>query len=156
MNEFKITWGLFSDTAKAPTKKYEDAGYDIYEDELTSKGVMSYVLQPSETRRFDTNIGYVIPAGYVAIVKERSSYGKISTYIGAGVCDSGYRNQVGVYITNASDESIVLDLRKAIAQIIFIKHESDENAKSIRTTTEEFSKIFQSKRGLGREGSTNK
>lgn len=160
--DFSILWGLFTNTAVQPTKRSEDAGYDLYEDTLYSQGISNFVLKAGETKRFDTNVGYVIPQKYAGIVKERSNTGKLSIIIGAGTLDSGYRNNCGVFITNCSNDDIVINFedekgnRKAIAQIVFIEHEEDENAKSIRTTPQEFAELYPSDRGLGREGSTKK
>ena len=160
--DFKLVWGLFTDTAIQPTKRAEDGGYDLYEDLLYSQGITKYVLKVGETKRFDTNVGYVIPQKYIGVVKERSNTGKLSFLIGAGLLDSGYRNNCGIFITNCSNDDIVVDFeddkgnRKAIAQIVFIEHEEDVDAKSIRTNPEEFAKLYPSNRGLGREGSTNK
>lgn len=160
---FDLIWGLFSDTAVAPTKREEDGGWDIYEDALYRIGIYKYTLKSGQTKRFDTNLGYVIPKGYTAIVKERSSMGKISMFIGAGVLDSGYRNQCGIFITNASKEDIEINMlnedgsRKAIAQILFVKTEHKENPKVVSGVTPElFSKMYPSDRGLGREGSSGK
>lgn len=160
--KFDLIWGLFSDTAVKPTKREEDGGWDIYEDDLFQQGIYEYTLKVGETKRFNTNLGYAIPTGYTALVKERSSTGKLSMYVGAGVCDSGYRNQCGVFITNASNEDVTINMqnddgsRKAIAQILFVKTEHKKDPKSVRTTPDEFAQMYPSTRGLGREGSSNK
>lgn len=155
-NEFKLLWAKFSPTAIVPTKDFHNAGFDIYEDVIRSTGKEFYVLKPNETKRFDTNIGYHIPDGYVAIVKQRSSHGKLPIFVGSGVCDSSYRNQVGVYMTNTSDSEVTIDLTKAIAQILFIKVEHCGQGSYIETTPEKFAEMFKSERGLGREGSSGK
>ena len=156
MKNFKLTWAKFSSTAKVPTKRIEDAGFDIYCDYEKLGLSEFYTLKPHETKRFDSNIGVVIPEGYVGVVKERSSTGKFSTYVGAGVIDSGYRYGIGVFFTNASDESITLDLKKAIAQMVIFEclHDNGEIVDNI--SPEEFAKQFPSDRGLGKEGSTGK
>ena len=154
--DFKLTWAKFSSTAKVPTKRLEDAGYDIYCD-YESLGLSEiYVLQPHETKRFDSNIGVVIPTGYVGIVKERSSTGKLTTYVGSGVIDSGYRYGIGVFFSNASDEPIQLNLKNAIAQMVVFKCEHCNGSYVVETTPQEFAELYPSDRGLGREGSTNK
>ena len=152
----KIIWGKFTPTAITPTKRIKDAGFDIYEDTLRSQGKTEYILQPFETKRFDTNIGLVIPEGYVAIAKERSSTGKLSIFVGAGVIDSNYRGGVGVFITNASGEMTKINLEKAIAQLVIHKCEHSESDEVFEGSPEEFSRAYPSDRGLGKEGSTGK
>jgi len=154
--DFKLIWAKFSPTAIVPTKRIEDAGLDIYCDYEAFGMSDIYILQPHETKRFDSNIGVVIPEGYVGIVKERSSTGKFTTYVGSGVIDSGYRYGIGVFFTNASDQSIQLDLKKAIAQMVIFECLHDNSSNIEITTPEQFAKDYPSNRGLGKEGSTNK
>lgn len=156
MNEFKLTWGKFSPTAIVPTKRVEDAGLDIYCDYKALGLSDIYVLKPHETKRFDSNIGVVIPEGYVGVVKERSSTGKHTCYVGAGIIDSGYRFGIGVFFSNASDEEIVINLKKAIAQMIILKCEHDDGSDVVEITPEQFKDMFPSERGLGKEGSSGK
>lgn len=152
----KLTWAKFSDTAIVPTKRVEDAGFDIYCDHSALGLSDSYVLKANETKRFDSNIGVVIPDGYVGVVKERSSTGKLSMFVGAGVIDSGYRYGIGVFVTNTSDDDIVLDLNKAIAQMVVFECLHDDSSNYLRLTPEEFKDMFPSVRGLGREGDSGK
>ena len=153
---FNLLWAKFSPTATVPTKDSHNAGFDVYVDYQALGLSEIYILSSNETKRFDTNIGYVIPEEYVAIVKQRSSHGKLPIFVGSGVCDSSYRNQVGVYITNTSDKPVQIDLTKAIAQILFIKVEHCDKSNFIETTPQEFAEMYPSDRGLGREGSSGK
>jgi deoxyuridine 5'-triphosphate nucleotidohydrolase len=156
MNEFKLIWGQFSPTAKVPTKDTENAGYDIYVD-YEGLGLSEfYTLKPHETKRFDSNIGVVIPSNHVGIVKERSSTGKLTTYVGSGVIDESYRGGLGVFFTNASDEDITLDLKKAIAQMVIFECKHSEGEVIGNINPSEFAEMFPSDRGLGKEGSTGK
>ena len=157
MNKFELIWAKFSETATVPTKRKEDAGFDIFCD-YKSLGLSEiYVLKPHETKRFDSNIGVVIPTGHVGIVKERSSTGKLTTYVGSGVIDSGYRHGIGVFFTNASDEPITINLKNAIAQMVIFGclHDDSENIIS-NITPNEFAELYPSDRGINKEGSTNK
>ena len=157
MNKFELIWAKFSETAIVPTKREEDAGFDIFCD-YKSLGLSEiYVLKPHETKRFDSNIGVVIPTGHVGIVKERSSTGKLTTYVGSGVIDSGYRHGIGVFFTNASDEPITINLKNAIAQMVVFRclHDDSENIIS-DITPDEFAELYPSDRGINKEGSTNK
>ena len=155
IEELEVTWGKFSDTAIVPTKSTNNAGLDIYEDENRHRNPNFYI-KPFQTVRLNTNIGMVLPTGYVGIVKERSSTGKLSMFIGAGVIDESYRGQIGVFITNTSDKPVMLDLNKAIAQIVILKCEHSNSTNVFTGTAEEFAEKYPSDRGLGKEGSTGK
>ena len=155
-NEFKLTWAKFSPTAKVPTKRFEDAGYDVFCDHESLGLSEVFMLQPHETKRFDSNVGVVIPEGYVGVIKERSSTGRLTTYVGAGVIDSGYRHGIGVYFSNASDLPIQINLNKAIAQMVIFKCEHANTNYVEEISPEYFAKKYPSNRGLGREGSSGK
>jgi dUTPase len=155
----KIVWAKFSETAIIPTKRREDAGYDLYEDE-NRKECDFYVMQPFETKKFNTNIGVVIPYGYAGIVKKRSSHGKLPIYLGADTVDSGFRGSIGVYMTNSSPDPVTLSIKHAIAQLVIIKSkhiESEQNDDNcFKTTPEEFAILYPSERGITKEGKSGK
>ena len=151
-----LIWAKFSDTAIVPTKIEENAGFDLYCD-YKSLGLSDTItFKPFETKRLDSNIGVVIPNGYVGIVKERSSTGKYSCFVGSGVIDSGYRHGIGVFFTNTSDKDMTLDLKKAVAQMVIVECLHDNSTNIITISPEEFAKLYPSNRGIGREGSTGK
>lgn len=153
MEDFNLTWAKFSETAIVPSKRESDAGFDLYVDKGKYENLIIY---PNSTVRFDTNIGIVIPKGYVGIVKERSSTGKLSMFVGAGVIDEGYRGQIGVFITNTSNDCISLPIDKAVAQMIIVECAHSNSKHVFCGTPEEFAEKYPSERGLGREGSSGK
>ena len=87
-----------------PTKRLEDAGYDIYanfeEDYI--------ILNPHETKMIPTGIACACDTDYCFILKERGSTGTKGMAQRCGVIDSGYRNEIFVPITNTSDNALVL------------------------------------------------
>ncbi len=81
-----------------PTKRDEDAGYDIYpcfEDDFI-------LIPPHHTRMIPTGIACACDTDYCFIVKERGSTGTKGMAQRCGVIDSGYRNEIFVPITNTT------------------------------------------------------
>ena len=144
-----------------PSKRDEDAGYDIYpffeEDNLE--------IKPGETVMIPTGLYSAFSKDYVAILKERGSTGTKGMGQRAGVIDSGYRGEWMIPITNHNNISILISKTykerggyivypydKAIAQAIFVPV---GNAKIQVMEIEELQKIT-SLRGAGKTGSTKK
>ena len=82
--------------AKIPTKRDEDAGYDIYpafdEDFIQ--------IAPHETVMIPTGLCSAFSSDYVISLKERGSTGTKGIGQRSGVIDSGYRGEWIVPITN--------------------------------------------------------
>lgn len=91
-------------TAIIPTKRDEDAGYDIYADINTD----SLMIFPHETIMIPTGIACACDTDYCFIIKERGSTGTKGMAQRCGVIDSGYRNEIFVPITNTTDNIIIL------------------------------------------------
>ena len=87
-----------------PTKREEDAGFDIYSlfDEE------SIVINPHETKMIPTGLATAFDSKYVAILKERGSTGIKGIGQRSGVVDSGYRNEIFVPITNHNDKPLII------------------------------------------------
>jgi dUTP pyrophosphatase len=80
-----------SRTAKIPSKKEEDAGYDIYADS-DSEPIRLRVGRPT---LIPTGIATAFPSKYFLNFKhERGSTGKIGMQVLSGVVDSGYRGEI--------------------------------------------------------------
>ena len=77
-----------------------DAGMDIYATE-------DYIIAPGETHIFKTNLKMAIPEGYELQVRPRSG-ASVKTFLrvanAPGTVDSGYRDEIGVIITNTSKD----------------------------------------------------
>lgn len=87
-----------------PSKRKEDAGFDIYAN-FTRENV---VINPNETKMISTGIISSFPTGYVMILKERGSTGSKGIGQRCGVIDSGYRGEWFVPLTNHNDKPILI------------------------------------------------
>ena len=85
--------------AKIPSKREEDAGYDIFlcfdEDYIK--------LAPHETRMLPTGIASAVDSGYYFQIQERGSTGSKGIAKRCGVIDSGYRGEWFLPMTNLND-----------------------------------------------------
>ena len=91
-------------TAKIPTKRVEDAGYDIYAD--FEEDYM--LIPPHETVMIPTGIASACDTDYCFVLKERGSTGTKGMAQRCGIIDSGYRDEWFVPITNTTDDYIII------------------------------------------------
>ncbi len=161
-----------------PSKRDEDAGYDIYacfeEDYIA--------IMPHETKIISTGIASVFSDEYVMILKERGSTGIKGIAQRCGVIDSGFRDEWKVPITNTTEQILIISkisredwlnnfsrkfdtynfdtsynyifypYTKAITQALLIPVPKV----TIKETTYENLQKFTSERGTGMLGSSNK
>ena len=167
----KIYFAKVKPEAVIPTKKREDAGYDLYacfeEDYIEVKSL--------ETAKIPTGIAWASVPKYYLQIEERSSTGVKGIKRSAGVVDSGYRGEILVAITNATnytlifskldadnlstkypelnlENALVYPYSKAIAQgVVHIVPELDVQEISYDSLLE-----IKSERGTGAWGSSNK
>ena len=151
--------------ARIPTKREEDAGYDIY----ACFEEAYFRFEPFETKIVPSGIISAFPAAYVAILKERGSTGTRGIGQRAGVIDSGYRGEWLISMTNhnacplmiakkdyvASHDlpgCVVYPYEKAICQALFVP------LAILDAETVDAEKILAipSERGTGRLGSSGK
>ena len=92
-----IYWDLLSLRAKMPTKRDEDAGFDIYTTELQA------TLKPGETKFFSTGLRSAFPKNFWIEIKERGSTGAVGLSVRSGVIDSGYRGEWKIMLTNVNN-----------------------------------------------------
>ena len=154
-----LKFAKVNEKAIIPTKRNEDAGYDIYtvDDEI--------LLNPGETYAFHTGIKSEFSAAWVGIIKERGSTAKYGLSIRSGVIDSGYRGEWLIMITNTSkdtiwftknstyqkiDSRVIYPLSKAIAQVIFL------TVPQLTIAEVELEDLSSSERGEGKFGSSGK
>lgn len=152
-------------TAIIPTKREEDAGFDIY-----ANFEEDYMLiKPHETKIIPTGIASACNTDYCFILKERGSTGTKGMAQRCGVIDSGYRNEIFIPITNTTNFNIYIikngkekeriglhgvfyPYEKAIAQILVIPVPTVD----IEECTYEELKAIPSSRGMGALGSSGK
>lgn len=152
-------------TAIIPTKRDEDAGYDIYanfEEDFI-------LIPPHETVVIPTGIASACDADYCFILKERGSTGVKGIAQRSGIIDSGYRSEWFVPVTNTTDINIYIiktdkkakyaglpgvfyPYEKAIAQVLVIP----VPVVDVEEYTYEELKTIPSKRGVGALGSSEK
>jgi dUTP pyrophosphatase len=117
-----------SPTAIIPSKRKEDAGYDIYAD-VGDEDIRLKVGRPTS---IPTGIATAFPSKYYLNFKhERGSTGKIGLSVLSGVIDSGYRNEIFVCLcatykdviltrdvkeVTYRDDEILYPLSKAVCQ----------------------------------------
>lgn len=148
-----------------PTKRKEDAGYDVYM--LPTERPV--IVSPGETLLLDTGLKSAFSSDYVLLGRERGSTGTKGMRFGAGVIDSGYRGRIMIPINNTSDKDIALTpdkdsntyfgedtlvypQSKAIGQLLLVPV-IDAEVKEV--SEEEYAK-FTSERGDGMLGSSGK
>lgn len=101
-NNLIIYWDLLNLMAKMPTKRNEDAGFDIYSDSAED-----IVLKPSETKFFSTGLRSAFPSNFWVEIKERGSTGAVGLSVRSGVIDSGYRGEWKIMLTNVNKYPVV-------------------------------------------------
>lgn len=106
-----IYFAKIKEDAVIPTKRDEDAGYDLF----ASFEQDYLIIRPNETAKIPLGIASCFPSNYCMIVKERGSTGILGIGQRSGVIDSGYRNEWILPITNHSNCDII------IAKEYFIK-----------------------------------
>lgn len=127
----KLYFAKLHNDARIPSKKDEDAGYDIYP--CFEGNVL--LIEPGEIVLVPTAIASAFSENYVMVVKERSSTGAKGMSVRMGVVDSGYRGEIKIGINNTStkkiliakdlstvdgDDYVVYPYEKAIAQLLLL------------------------------------
>jgi dUTP pyrophosphatase len=104
VKENEILFAKVKTNAVIPSKKEEDAGFDIYacfdEDNI--------LIYPHTTVMIPTGIASAFTSGYVMILKERGSTGIKGIAQRCGVIDSGFRGEWKVPITNTSEKKLII------------------------------------------------
>lgn len=150
-----------------PTKRDEDAAYDIYacfDDDFL-------VIPPHTTVMIPTGIATVFSPKWVALLRERGSNGSKGLAQRAGVIDSGYRGEWFVPLTNTnrvpivivkkgvelpmlyeSTHAILYPYEKGIAQMLMVE------VPKLHTKEISYEELqqFSSERGTGALGSSGK
>lgn len=100
----RIFFAKVKGNARIPSKRDEDAGYDVYG--LIEEPYIT--LQPHETRLIPTGIASACPQGYYFQLQERGSTGTKGISQRCGVIDSGYRGEWFLPITNLNSVPVML------------------------------------------------
>ena len=104
VKENEILWARIDDTVIIPTKRDEDACYDIYahfdEDYM--------IIYPHETKIVPTGLYVALNKKYKLELDERGSTGTKGIGQRSGQIDSGYRGLIGVPITNHNNGILII------------------------------------------------
>ncbi len=90
-----------------------DAGFDI-------RSAESLVIPAGTQSLISTGLYLAVPAGFVGIIKDRSSMALKRVYTHAGVIDAAYRGEVKVLLSNHSEQSFQIEAGDKIAQMLVI------------------------------------
>jgi len=104
VNENEIYFSKIRPTAIIPTKKDEDAGYDVYADFDED----FLVIEPGKTKAVTTGIATAFSNKYYAQIEERSSMAKLGIKKSGGVFDSGYRGEYMIMTYNTNDKPFII------------------------------------------------
>ena len=104
IDETKIYFAKIKSNAVLPSKKLEDAGYDVY----SCFDEDYFIIEPGQTRPIPTGIAAAFSSKYYVQVEERSSMGKLGIKKSAGVMDSGYRGEYLILTYNTNKKPFVI------------------------------------------------
>lgn len=88
-----------------------DAGYDLF-------AIADYRVNPGQRALVDTGLHLEIPAGFVGLVKDRSSVAAAGIHTLAGVIDSSYRGELKILLVNLGDSPYQISAGQKIAQLL--------------------------------------
>ena len=168
----EILWAC-EDGVETPYKNEEDLGYDVKAHFDTDQ----WVIPPHTTSLIPTGLYAAVPVRWGLIAKEKGSTGTIGMKCGAGVIDSGYRDEIFIAITNENDSYLIITkdpevkkathgsynsiecscdaiyypYKKGIAQLLLVPN---PKSKGKKISIEEL-KAIPSIRGEGKLGSTD-
>ena len=108
-----IKFAKIRPTATIPTKRDEDAGYDIYAD-----FEQDYIsIAPHDTKLIPTGLASACSSDYYFELKERGSTGTKGIAQRCGVIDSGYRNEWFVPITNTTNKTLIVSKNNELPEL---------------------------------------
>ena len=104
---------LVHEKAKMPTRAhYNDAGLDVFTP-------VDVTINPGEKVMINTGIKWVIPDGWVAIIKDKSGLScNFDLTTRAGVIDAGYRGEVVIKLHNEGTEPFKFKAGEKISQVL--------------------------------------
>lgn len=103
----EVYFAKLHDEAIIPSKRREDAAYDIY---ARSNCDRYLNIQPGETKMVPTGIISACSDDYCFKLEERGSMGSQGIALRCGIIDSGYRGEWFVALTNTTNRPLVIEL----------------------------------------------
>jgi dUTP pyrophosphatase len=108
LRENDLIFAKTKENAIIPTKRLEDAGYDIYTCETET-----IVIPPNTTRMIDTGIAIACHYTYFPKFFDKGGMGSKGIIVGAGVGDSGFRDSYFIPLINTNgDKHVVITNQK--------------------------------------------
>lgn len=104
LNDNELRFAKIRESARVPSKRDEDAGFDLYADFAED----FFVIGAGETRPVPTGIAAAFSNKWYAQVEERSSMAKIGIKKSGGVMDSGYRGEYLIMLYNTNKKPFVI------------------------------------------------
>ena len=105
-------------------------------------------ILPGENYRFFHGFALEFPAGYAAIVKDKSSISKAGAHTMGGVFDAGYRGEYNTHLVNLGKDPVIIRAGEKVSQLVIFPVAIAE--------LEETDTLSESVRGEGGFGSTGK
>jgi len=115
-NDFYLNFKFLCADAKLPDRSGDsgNAGCELC-------CVEDIVFKPNSEMLVRTGLACEFPQGYVMIIKDKSGRRwKSKLQTGAGVIDSGYRDEIMVVLRNIGDKDVLLKKGERIAQFIIV------------------------------------
>lgn len=138
----KIKIKKLSPDAKLPSYAHPgDVGMDMY-------ALETKTVNPGEIVFFNCGFSLEFPAGYGAIVKDKSSTSKAGIHVLRGVFDAGYRGEYKTHVINLGKTPYTIEKGDKVAQLVIIP--------VIIPELEVVEELSESERGTGEFGSTGK
>lgn len=129
IKENELLFAKVEKNAIIPTKREEDAGYDVYTCETDT-----IVIPPCSVRLIDTGIAIGCNKTYFPKFFDKGGMGSKGIIVGAGVGDSGYRNKYFIPLINTNKDKWL---------IITVQTEEEvKNSTCFNITKNEFNNDF--------------
>jgi dUTP pyrophosphatase len=100
----KLKFSKMYDDVIIPSKRPDDAGYDIY----ARLSEPALIMEPHTTVLVPTGLRVWVPDGYYMQLFERGSTGSKGLGLRAGVIDSSYKGEIFIAITNHNPDRVIL------------------------------------------------
>lgn len=112
MKENLIYWAKVKPQAVIPSKREEDAGFDLYpcfdEDYM--------MIYPHQVKMIPLGIASAFCDRYVVLLKERGSTGTKNIAQRSGVIDSGYRGEYMCPVSNLNHDHIIVIAKRHVTE----------------------------------------
>lgn len=104
LQDNELKFARIRETARVPSKREEDAGYDLYADFEEQ----FFVIGAGETRPVPTGIAIAFSSRWYAQIEERGSMAKLGVKKSGGVFDSGYRGEYLIVTYNTNKKPFII------------------------------------------------